>query len=349
MSAKQKVRAAEAKKSETQYMEVSDNFKGVLQKCNLKKEELDIMVKTAQRIKEGRDLRDQKMKKDLLWKTLAKLIVSGGILEVKEATGEDAATLAKTNNEKFDEDQKEILEGNPKAGEGTTPEEEAFKDICPYFDRGPNLCKYGIVGMGCGFAHPETCIEFDKKGEIGCSSPCERGYHHRPVCKFLEKKEVCPGGQKCGPTKIYHPPELEKMVLKDAGKRDEEKKKKAKEAEERKAFLGETKKLKEENQGLKKEIEDLKQLLGCTTRSVPPPPQTMQNQLQTQQQPMQIQQLQDQVTQLQQQILTLQQNQLRNSMQQPMQQMGLRQLGPMMQQGQLQCSCSCRIPNQNMN
>lgn len=344
MSTKQKV-GEKSESKVTQYMEISDSYKSFLKKCNLKKDEVDIMVKTAKRVKDGKALTDKLTKKTLLWKTLAKLIVSGEIMEVKEASGENGISEAKTKNEKFDEDLKEILEVNP-SEEVSTPEEKALKDVCLLFDKGPNLCKYGMVGNGCEWAHPTTCGEFDRKGEIGCTSPCDQGLHHRPVCKYLTKKEVCPKGQKCGPTKIYHPPELEKIVQKDAEKKEEEKKKKAKEAEEKKAFLGETKKLREENQVLKKEIEDLKLLLGNNSRfSVPPPsvppPQSWQSQQQPM--PMQFQQLQEQVLQLQQQLLSLQQNQVRAPMQQqPMQQMGLR--NPMMQQGTLQW-----FPNQNMN
>ena len=62
MSTKQKV-GEKSESKVTQYMEIGDSYKSFLKKCNLKKDEVDIMVKTAKRVKDGKALTDKLTKK----------------------------------------------------------------------------------------------------------------------------------------------------------------------------------------------------------------------------------------------------------------------------------------------
>ena len=237
--------------SENQYLAVSDTNKKTLQACNLTEDELQVIVKTTKRLNAGLPLKDQMTPKELIWRTLAKVMGSTQMVEVTTA---DTPTEAKTKNEKFEEDKKVILTGN---GDEKAKIVEV-KKVCPHYNRGPNYCKYGVVGNGCENEHPESCPEFDKKGDRGCENPCGKGLHHRPVCQKLTAQLQCTLGKKC---RAYHPPEFEKWARKELEKRakeDEEQAKKTKEQAEVKAFLEQERpKMERENQELKQRVQDL--------------------------------------------------------------------------------------------
>ena len=240
---------------EKHYMKVSNTAKESLKACNLSEGEWEILVDTTLRIKANVPLRNQATQKEMIWNTLAKIIDNGKLLEVLEISDTETKDDAKTRNEKFLEDAKEILKGNGEAKVVITKE----KIVCPLYNKGPNFCKYGIVGQGCENEHPETCQKFDRKGERGCpTTPCAKEQYHRTVCNKLAKNQNCPRGKKC---RLYHPPELEQLILQETEKKKKEEEEKKKEDAERKVFLDKAPRLQEENEKMAKKIEELEEKL----------------------------------------------------------------------------------------
>ena len=126
------------KMDEKHYMKVSNTAKESLKACNLSKGEWEILVDTTLRIKANVPLRNQATQKEMIWNTLAKIIDNGKLLEVLEISDTETKDDAKTRNEKFLEDAKEILKGNGEAKVVITKE----KIVCPLYNKGPNFCKY---------------------------------------------------------------------------------------------------------------------------------------------------------------------------------------------------------------
>ena len=239
---------------EKHYMKVSNTAKELLKACNLTEGEWELMVNTSQRIKAGVPLRDQTKQKEMIWNAFAKIIVDGKLMEILEIAETETTDDAKTRNEKFLEDAKEILKGNGDTTVVITKE----KKVCPLFNRGPSFCKYGIVGQGCENEHPESCAKFDRKGERGCITPCSKEKYHRPICHKLARNQNCTGGKKC---KAYHPPELVQLICQENENKTKEEEEKKKEEAERKVFLDQAPRLQEENEKLAKKIEELEEKL----------------------------------------------------------------------------------------
>ena len=278
----------EQKEENRNYAELNPASFQFLKERNFTKKEMEILTDSVERSYNGTSWQKGKVYHKVAYQQIVQKFMLA-CMHIKEADPSETDETINQKKEKFNSDVAKLVDGSPEA-EMLEEDSKEGKQVCQLYNKGPNLCRFGLVGNGCDGSHPEACSEFDKKGEMACKTPCKNGKFHRTVCTFLSNKnKKCPN-KKC---RYYHPPELEKWVEREAEKRVKEAEKKKEEERERTAFLEEKKLLQAENQELQKKLLELEgKVLEVSNRSQQPAPP-----IQIQQTP-QMQSMQQQLNQL---------------------------------------------------
>ena len=234
------------KKTQQKVYRLSSQGEEKLKNMGLSNVEMKIIQTSLEEgISKASQQEKNKYTKATLFEVIDKLVQNLPWFVEQQVTGGASAT--ETEEEKT----KQAANFHKVLTELAVKEAEGAKDACAHYMRG--ACRFGREGKDCTKDHPQTCREFEKKGDRGCQDPCPASKTHRKICKAFEKG-TCNKGNSC--TSGIHPNVLGQILEEERKKSEEEKAEKEQTKNDRALFLSEMEKLKTAMEGLQKGVED---------------------------------------------------------------------------------------------